>query len=127
MNTSDSLPILTRKVEPEAMIALARILHDPNPIHLDPEAAQAAGLGNRVVNQGPANLAYIIDMLTAAFPDHRLAKLDSRYLANVFGGDKVQVGGTVTRVEEPEIECDTWLKVPDGTIAVVAVATLVRR
>lgn len=127
MTAGDFLPGLTRKVEPEAMVALARILNDPNPIHLDPKAAEAAGLGNRVVNQGPANLAYIIDMLTAAFPDHRLAKLDSRYLANVFGGDMVQAGGTVTRVEGPEIECDTRLKGPDGAIAVAAVATLVRR
>ena len=44
---------------------MAAVLDDPNPIHLSGEAAAAAGLGDRPVNQGPVNIGYILDMLRA--------------------------------------------------------------
>ena len=123
----DALPALSHRVEPADMARLAEILRDPNPIHLDPAAATALGLGDRVVNQGPANLAYIVNMLVAALPGHRLVELDSRYLANVFGGDLVEAGGTITSVTDGAIECETWLKRGEGIVAVFAKATLVPR
>jgi 3-hydroxybutyryl-CoA dehydratase len=127
MKVGSNLPSLHQKAEPSAMATLAVILRDPNPIHLDPQAAAAAGLGNRVINQGPANLAYIINMLKAALPDHRLVEIDSRYLSNVRGDDVVEAGGSVTATSANEIECDTWLKLEDGTMAVTARARLRRR
>ena len=127
MNQGDQLASIRHRVQPSAMVSLADILRDPTPILLDAAAAAAAGLGDRVVNQGPANLAYILNMLTAALPGHRLVKIDSRYLANVFGDDLVEAGGSVTSLAGPVVECETWLKREDGTIAVTAVASLVRR
>lgn len=124
----DALPSRTLTVRPAAMAVLAEVLHDPNPIHLYPAAAEAAGLGPRVINQGPANLAYIIDMLAQAFPGHRLLSLESRYLANVCGGDEVEAGGQVTAAEGDTVRCDAWLKiVPGDRVAVSASATLIRR
>ncbi len=125
MKPGDTLPSRIRKVEAAAMAIMADVLRDPNPIHLDPAAAAAAGLGDRVINQGPANLGYVVDMLMAAFPGHRIARLDSRYLANVRDGDLVTAGGHVSRVEAARIECDAWLKAEDGTIAVAVVASLI--
>lgn len=127
MKPGDSLTPYRHRVDPAAMAQLAGILRDPNPIHLDAKAAAAAGLGDRVVNQGPANLAYIVNMLTAAFPNHRLLHLESRYLANVFGDDIVEAGGEVTNVIDREVTCEAWLKREDGTIAVSAIARLGRR
>lgn len=127
MKPGDTLPSRVRKVDAAAMAVMAEVLHDPNPIHLDPAAAAAAGLGDRAINQGPANLGYVVDMLQAALPGHRIAKLDSRYLANVRDGDLVTAGGHVSRVEPKRIECDAWLKAEDGTIAVAVVASLVQR
>jgi acyl dehydratase len=109
------------------MAIMADVLRDPNPIHLDPAAATAAGLGDRVINQGPANLAYVVDMLHAAIPNHRIARLESKFLANVRDGDLVTAGGHVSRVEAARIECDAWLELEDGAIAVAVVATLVPR
>jgi 3-hydroxybutyryl-CoA dehydratase len=106
---------------------MAEVLRDPNPIHLDPAAALAAGLGDRVINQGPANLAYVADMLQAAFPAHRIAALDSRYLANVRDGDIVTAGGHIRSIDGDRVGCDAWLQIEDGTIAVAVVATLVAR
>jgi 3-hydroxybutyryl-CoA dehydratase len=127
MRIGDSLPTLFHRVDPAAMAELATILRDPNPIHLSAEAAQAAGLGDRVINQGPANLAYIINMLSAAFPGHRLDRLESRYLANVHGGDLVEAGGTVTGINGEAIECEAWLQMEAGEKAFAVRATLVPR
>jgi acyl dehydratase len=126
-SVGDCLP--ARRIEsvsPQNMRRLAETLRDPNPIHLDPAAVAKLGLGDRVINQGPANLAYIINMLHAAFPGAQLLQLDARFLANVFGGDAVEAGGRVTAIAEDgkRITCDTWLNVDGRGPAVSAQAQL---
>jgi 3-hydroxybutyryl-CoA dehydratase len=102
-------------VSPEAMKRMARVLHDPNRIHLDPEAVRAAGLGDRVINQGPSNCGYVMDMLALAFPGGELRSFQSRFLANVLGGDAVVAGGTVDAVDPVPyglvLSCSVWLDV----------------
>nr|WP_298726602.1 MaoC family dehydratase [uncultured Steroidobacter sp.] len=125
----DPLPGLRiESVSPEKMRQLAAVLRDPNPIHLDPAAVARLGLGDRVINQGPANLAYIINMLRAAFPASSLLQLDARFLANVFGGDAVEAGGRITFVttetEGTRVGCETWLNVDGRGPAVTANAVL---
>ena len=101
-------------VSPEGMKAWAKFLHDPNPIHLDATVVKARGLGDRVINQGPANLAYLINMLQAAFPRGLIESLEVRYVDNVFAGDAVEAGGVVTdiRVEDGrrKLNSDIWLR-----------------
>ena len=121
----DSLPSLRiESISAEKMRQLAAVLRDPNPIHLDPAAVAKLGLGDRVINQGPANLAYIINMLRAAFPNSRLLQLDARFLANVFGGDAVEAGGRVTSLthesDGAHVACETWLNVDGRGPAVTA-------
>lgn len=115
-------------VSPDNMRRLAETLRDPNPIHLDPDAVAKLGLGNRVINQGPANLAYIINMLHAAFPGAALLQLDARFMANVFAGDAVEAGGRVTAIESTSkgthVSCDTWLNIDGRGAAVGANAVL---
>lgn len=115
-------------VSPDNMRRLAEVLRDPNPIHLDPAAVARLGLGDRVINQGPANLAYIVNMLHSAFPGARLLQLDARFLANVFGGDAAEAGGRVTAIADADngtcIYCDTWLNVDGRGPAVTANAIL---
>lgn len=96
-------------VDPMAMKVWSEALRDPNPIHLDVEAVKAAGLGDRRINQGPANLAYIVNMLVAAFPGTPIASLDVRYMGTVLEGDAVVAGGTVTAIEDNGISCEVWL------------------
>ena len=127
MQPGASLPSQFHVVSAPPMKILAKILRDPNPIHLDASAVAAAGLGDKVINQGPANVAYIISMAQAALPNHRLAKLESRYLANVRDGDHVEAGGTVTASNPDEIICETWLRVEGGVTAATATLTLVPR
>jgi 3-hydroxybutyryl-CoA dehydratase len=118
MSAGTRLPEL--RVDPvssEAMKRMAKVLRDPNQIHLDPEVVRAVGLGDRVINQGPSNCGYVMDMLTQAFPNGQLRLFKVRFLANVLGGDAVVAGGTVDGVAGAPggrvCTCAVWLDV-DG-------------
>jgi acyl dehydratase len=115
-------------VDPEKMKVFAVALADPNPIHLDSEAAKAAGLGDRVINQGPAGMGYVLNMLAAAVPGAQVRDLSVRFTANVFGGDTVTAGGEVDSVEvldgEQLVTCRVWLDVAGGVRALQGKALL---
>lgn len=121
-------PHLVERVEPAKIEALAAILADPNPIHLDPKAAERAGLGDRVVGQGPASIGYAIDMLLTAVAGARLRRIEARLIANVFGGDAVRAAGVVEETHEveggTELRCRYWVEVIDGARAVEGTAVL---
>src|ERR1700761_8922462 len=107
----DALPPFTvPSVSPDAMKDWAVFLADPNPIHLDVEVVKAKGLGDRVINQGPANVAYVMNMLLAAFPGATIVAMESRFVDNVYAGDRLTAGGSVTAVEGGEARCETWLR-----------------
>lgn len=106
-------PFVVESANPEAMKAWAVFLADPNPIHLDVEVVKAKGLGDRVINQGPMNVAFLMNMLMAAFPNATIETMDSRFLDNVYGGDKVTAQGSITAVEGNRISCEFTLDV-DG-------------
>ena len=111
------LPFVIESVSPDAMKDWAVFLADPNPIHLDVEVVKAKGLGDRVINQGPANVAYMMNMLIAAFPGGRIEAMDSRFLDNVYAGDKVVASGRITAVEGDRIDCELSLDVAGrGTV-----------
>ena len=86
----------TIKVSPEAMKEWAVFLHDPNPIHLDVDVVKAKGLGDRVINQGPANVAYLFNMLMENFPNGSIESMDSRFVDNVYGDELAETRGEVT-------------------------------
>ena len=110
----DSLPpFVVESASPEAMKAWAVFLADPNPIHLDVDVVKAKGLGDRVINQGPMNVAFMINMLMAAFPGATIEAMDSRFLYNVYGGEQVTAQGTISAVEGNRIACEFTLDV-DG-------------
>ena len=110
----DALPPFTiESVSPEAMKQWAVFLADPNPIHLDVEVVKAKGLGDRVINQGPVNVAYMMNMLMRAFPCGRIKSMDSRFLDNVYGGDRAVVTGRITMIEGNIVTCEFSLDV-DG-------------
>jgi 3-hydroxybutyryl-CoA dehydratase len=117
-NVGDALPLFViESVSPEAMKQWAVFLADPNPIHLDVEVVKAKGLGDRVINQGPINVAYMMNMLMAAFPGARIDSMDSRFLDNVYGGDKAIASGQITEIENNRISCEFTLDVQGrGTV-----------
>jgi acyl dehydratase len=111
-------------VDREKMKAMAALLEDPNLIHTDAAVVAALGLGDRPVNQGPANLAYALNMLaewSGGFDT--ITDVHVRFLANVFSEDRVTAHGRVLSVSDGgEVggarlaECEIWLDGPAGNV-----------
>jgi 3-hydroxybutyryl-CoA dehydratase len=109
-------PLVIDSVSAENMKTLAVVLDDPNPIHL---------VGPRPINQGPANFAWMLDMLREALPGAQIRDFKVRLLANVFAGDKVVAAGRVESIEDGCAVCSVWLDVDGGARAVDGTATLI--
>jgi acyl dehydratase len=93
-------PLVIDGVDEEKMKLMAAILRDPNPIHFDADQVRALGIGDRVVNQGPSNMSYLLNMVTrwsGGVPTLRSVAV--RFLGNVFAGDRVECTGRVTAVD----------------------------
>ncbi|MFR9805107.1 MaoC family dehydratase [Pseudonocardia sp. RS010] len=122
-------PLRVDSVEADKIRIMALVLQDPNPIHFDLGAVRSAGLGDREVNQGGVTMAFVMNML-AAWAGSRSAvrTVDCRFSANVFAGDAVDVGGTVTAIrevgEELLVDCDVWADRGDGVRAIAGTATV---
>lgn len=118
-------------VSAEKMKTTAALLADPNPIHWDIGVVQALGMGDRPINQGPLNMAYVLNMLAAWSGGHdRVREFRVRFRGNVFAGDQLRACGVVTgvraRVGITLVDCDVCLEVVgertvlSGTSTVVA-------
>jgi acyl dehydratase len=115
-------------VEPGPMKLYAALARDPNPIHWDRSEVAARGLGDRLINQGPLSLGYVVNMLLAWAGPASLRDLAVRFTAPVLDGDAVTAGGVVTAVRSDGggqlADCEVWLTRADGTRAVEGTATV---
>jgi acyl dehydratase len=117
-------PRTIESVSPEHMKTMAVVLDDPNKIHTDPEVVKALGMGDRVINQGPTGVGYVLDMLRDAFPGATIEEIDVRFMANVLGGDRVVAAGKVSEVGDGTVTCEVWLDVDGGKRAIAGTARL---
>ena len=115
-------------VSPETMKAWAPILRDPNPIHLDRDAVRAKGLGDRLINQGPINLGYCMDMLHAAFAGGTIEEITNRFVDNVYEGDGLTASGEITEVvDRPQgraVRCDFRLRADERDLVITGSALI---
>lgn len=116
-------------VDPEKMKVMAALLGDPNPIHFDVAAVKALGMGDRVVNQGPLNMGYVMNMLMAwAGSAECIREIQLRFRGNVVAGDRVRASGTVTAVRDDSgvrlADCEVVLEVVGGAPALTGTATV---
>ena len=121
-SVGDELPrLVIESVDAEKMKTMAALLADSNPIHWDVDTVRELGMGDQPVNQGPNNLGYVINMLGdwAGGAQH-IQHIRVRFLDNVFAGDRLEAGGTVTAIgDDGVVACDIWLA-RDGTHPVLA-------
>jgi len=122
----DEIPPWTMEsVDPARMRTMAAILRDPYPVHWDRDANAALGLGGRVINQGPLNLGYIVNMLLAWAGPSCVRRLTVSFGAPVLDGDRVTAAGRVESVitvdAEQRAECTVWLE-RDGEHVVTGTA-----
>jgi 3-hydroxybutyryl-CoA dehydratase len=108
-NVGDRLPAYNvPDITPDELIAVMEVMHDTNPIHSDP--VLAAELGFRgLVNQGPANLAYVAQMLRLAMPGGRIIDIRFRFRDNVVPGDLLRAEAVVTAATTERLTCDFQL------------------
>lgn len=99
IRAGDRIPAHELRISATSMPVWASALQDPNPIHVDPEAARAAGLGDRVINQGPANIGYLLNALSRHFPSASIETMEFRFLDNVRAGDIVRASGVISAVQ----------------------------
>jgi 3-hydroxybutyryl-CoA dehydratase len=118
-------PFVIESVSADAMKDWAVFLADPNPIHLDVEVVKSMGLGDKVINQGPANVAYVANMLMAAIPGARIDTMDNRFVDNAYAGDRLVASGTVTAVDDKHITCETLLMANEIRTVITGTATLI--
>jgi acyl dehydratase len=115
-------------VSAEKMKLYAALARDPSPIHWDPAEVAKRGLGERVINQGPTSLGYVLNMLMAWAGPASIKDVRARFTENVFDGESVTARGVVTAVrtegQQRLADCDAWLERADGTRVVVATATV---
>ena len=128
VHVGDEIPEFTMaSVDPARMKTMAAILRDPYPVHWDREANGAYGLPGRVINQGPLNLGYVVNMLMAWAGPTCVRRLTVSFGRPVLDGDCVTAGGRVTAVDvvdgQPMATCDVWLK-RDAEPVVTGVAVI---
>jgi acyl dehydratase len=112
IGNGDLIPEWTMEsVDPARMKTMAAILRDPYPVHWDREANTAIGLGGRVVNQGPLNLSYIVNMLMAWAGPTCVRRLTVSFSQPVLDGDRVVACGRVVEIDaEGVASCEVWLE-----------------
>lgn len=94
------LPEIQRSITREDIHLYAQASGDFNPIHLDPEFAAKTPAGG-IIAHGMLVLAYVSQMLTAAFAMSWLTsgKLNIRFKAPARPGDVLTVSGKVEKVQ----------------------------
>lgn len=118
IKVNDEIPSLAiPSVDPQRMKTMAALLRDPYPIHWDADGNEMMGIKGKVVNQGPLNLSYIVNMLMNWQGQDCIRRLQVRFTGWVLGGDVLSAHGKVISVdninEELLAECEIWLERDD--------------
>ncbi len=108
-------PFVIESVDPEPMKVMAAILEDPNPIHYDTAVTSALGMGDQPVNQGPTNMTWLLECVQRfAGGSDKVKSVSIRFLGNVLGGERFEVSGEVTAIDEDAGEAELQLTATSG-------------
>jgi acyl dehydratase len=116
-------PFTMQDVGLEQVVEFMELMQDTNPVHVDAELAARLGLRGPVA-QGPASLAYVINMLLAWRADAFLERLEFRSDDTVTLGDTATARGVVQEVEGQLVKCAVSLGLQTGAQALSGVATV---
>ncbi|HET6803012.1 MAG TPA: MaoC/PaaZ C-terminal domain-containing protein [Casimicrobiaceae bacterium] len=96
VEAGDSIPSLVVPPVSRLQLALfAGAAADPNPIHVDDEAARAGGLPGVIVH-GMLTMALLGRALTQWVPQRQLRTFSARFVAMAFPGDTITASGRIT-------------------------------
>ena len=130
MKEGDSLPTIEKSVTQEQIERYAEAAGDFNPIHLDHEFAANTDFGGTIAH-GMMIIAFVSEMMTAAFKEDWLAKgqLKVRFRAPVYPGETVTTFGQVKSVQEQDgntrVVCSVGVRKRNGDDAINGSATVI--
>ena len=110
----------------EALARYAAVSGDDNPLHLDPNAARAAGLAGPPVH-GMLMLSCFEPLIMRWRRDLFIARLSGKFLRPVLAGEVIRVSGRVIRrreVPRPELILRLTARTQNNDVAVVGEATV---
>ncbi|MGH6852045.1 MAG: MaoC family dehydratase [Methylocella sp.] len=110
----------------EALARYAVISGDDNPLHLDPNAARAAGLAGMPVH-GMLMFSCFEPLLMRWRRDLFIARLSGRFLRPVLAGEGILVSGRVMRrreVPSPELIVRLIARAQNNDLAILGEATV---
>lgn len=91
----DELPCVEKSPLTRTTLALfAGASGDHNPVHIDADAARAAGLPD-VIGHGMLSMAYLAQVLTEWVPQSAIRAYSARFVAPTHVGDALTCTGTV--------------------------------
>lgn len=95
VEAGDGIPALVAPPVSRLQLALfAGAAADPNPIHVDEEAARAGGLPGVIVH-GMLTMALLGRALTQWVPQRQLRAFSARFVAMAFPGDTITASGKI--------------------------------
>ncbi len=101
-------------VDAQKMKTMAALLRDPYPIHWDAEGNEKMGIKGKVVNQGPLNLSYLVNMLMQWQGQDCIRRLTVDFTGWVLGGDGLSASGKVIEIhgdaDTKLARCEIWLE-----------------
>ncbi len=122
-----ALPTVTKTITQEKINAYALAGGDGNPLHTDRAFAANTQFGGTIAH-GMLILAYVSEMLTAAFGEDWLARgrLKVRFRAPARPGDTLTSSGTVTSVDAGKTLCQIECRNEVGEVLVSGEAEVSR-
>ena len=127
-SVGQEIPALTTApVRLEDIQTVMNVMDDVNPVHIDTELVERLGLRG-LVNQGPANLAYVVNMLLrwAGHPA-AIRRLAFRFHSISCPGDELTARARVIDVDADDprrLTCDFSLERTDGATVVSGTANV---
>jgi acyl dehydratase len=127
MHMPRPLPDLHVEITVSDAAEWSEVLDDRNPLHADPDAALAHGLGRGIVSPGPANMAHLMTLLLRSFPGATIETFEARFVAAIFAPTTAVATGIVdseaVTATGSRLQCTLELRAADR-VAIIARAQL---
>lgn len=114
-------PLVIEPISRTTLALFAGGSGDHNPLHIDLDAARAAGHPD-VLAHGMLGMAYLGRLLTESFPQSRLRTFTTRFVATTPVGAQPICRGTVTAVDATTIVVALTVELSDGTVTLTGTA-----
>lgn len=118
-SAGDELPAISKVLTQEKINRYAEVSGDYNPLHIDPDFAATTQFGGTIAH-GMLVLAYLSEMMTAAFGDRWLSsgRLKVRFRGAARPGDTVTAAGRVIGIGDGRTSCELECRNQAGEVLI---------